>query len=64
MLANKHEAAATLLRSLPGGSVERHEVSLERLVQDSMQNPEDQARKTAETVALPSAVALAAARRF
>lgn len=29
MLANKHEAAATLLRSLPGGSVERHEVTAE-----------------------------------
>jgi hypothetical protein len=64
VLANKIEASGTLLRSLPGGSVERHEVSLERLVHDSMQNPEDEAQNTAKTIALPSAVAQTAARRF
>jgi hypothetical protein len=35
-LGSKHEAAATLLRSLPGGATERHEVSLDQLVQSSM----------------------------
>jgi hypothetical protein len=63
-LANKIEASGTLLRSLPGGSVERHEVSLERLVHASMENPEDEAQNTAKTIALPSAVAQSAARRF
>jgi hypothetical protein len=40
-LGNKHEAAATLLRSLPGGSVERHELSLEQLVRDSLNKPDE-----------------------
>lgn len=36
VLGDKNAAAATLLRSLPGGSVERHELSLEELIVQSM----------------------------
>jgi Terminase small subunit len=38
-LADKNAAAATLLRSLPGGAVERHELSLEEIVLASMRAP-------------------------
>jgi hypothetical protein len=38
-LGNKNEAAATLLRSLPGGSVERHDLTLEQIVRDSLTDP-------------------------
>jgi Terminase small subunit len=38
-LADRTAAAATLLRSLPGGAVERHELSLEQLILNSMRSP-------------------------
>ena len=57
-LANKIEASGTLLRSLPGGSVERHELTLEQLVGESLQKKPD---KT--DVLLPAAIQ-ADSRRF
>jgi len=54
-LGNKNEAAATLLRSLPGGSVERHELSLEQLVRDSMHRLDELVeRPAAEITLLPT----------
>jgi len=38
-LANRNEAAAVLLRSLPGGAIERHELGLEQLILSSMRSP-------------------------
>jgi hypothetical protein len=53
-LSSKHEAAATLLRSLPGGSVQQHEVglTLEQLLVDSVRRP-IQNTVDASTPALP-----------
>jgi hypothetical protein len=63
VLASKSESAGILLRSLPGGSVERHEVSLEQLVRGSL--PEgDQSHDAGESTATPSEVARNPARRF
>jgi hypothetical protein len=38
-LADKNAAASTLLRSLPGGAVERHELSFEQIVLESLHKP-------------------------
>jgi hypothetical protein len=50
MFGNKNEAAATLLRSLPGGSVERHELSLEQIVLQSLHTPDEPANFLVEGV--------------
>src|ERR1700722_3399884 len=63
VLASKSESAAILLRSLPGGSVERHEVSLEQLVRGSLQQG-DQAHDADEPTGAPSEVAQNPVRRF
>jgi hypothetical protein len=65
ILANRHEAAGILLRSLPGGQLQRHELTLEQLVGDSMHVREGEARDAARVpAALPSATAQTTTRRF
>jgi hypothetical protein len=63
VLASKSESAGILLRSLPGGSVERHEVTLEQLVSGSLRQG-DQAHDAGEPTDAPSEVARNPARRF
>jgi hypothetical protein len=63
VLASKSESAALLLRSLPGGSVERHEVSLEKLISGSLQQ-EDQSHDAGGPNGTPPELAQNPVRRF